>query len=191
MSIILVIFIRVLILPTLYISIKPFHCPYIEDCTFFLTIVTSCSGGVHIILIILASINILITLFLSIFVACFYADESPKSDLPWALSDARMRLIKVTKLTFSAVILSSDFYEGSFVVCMITFFLLDAFLLYSQLTTASYLHRVPQALELVSSTTTGFFAICFVALNELDVYEFRRLMSSLICPLSCLLLCCL
>lgn len=68
------------------------------------------------------------------------------------------------KLVFSAIALSSDFYKSSFVVCMVALALFDAFSLYSQLTTASYLYKVPQALELVFSTTTGFFAIYFVVL---------------------------
>jgi len=165
-------FIQVLILPILYISIKTFGCTYISS-------VISCKSAVHIILTIIAVVNGLSVIFFSVLISCFYADESPKSKLPWALCDIRIKLAHAGKHIANAVILSTEFYNSSFIFCLAILIIFDLFSVYSHLTSASYLYRVPQVIDVVSSTTTGFFAIWFlffyVFLNILTlVFQYRN-----------------
>jgi len=112
-------------------------------------------------------VNCLLIAFVAFTSAWFFSDESPNSNLPWALRNPRLAVLRVIKLLFGAAIASQNATQEYSSVCLLVLIIIDLVSLYLHIISTSYLSKVVQTFDISFASCTlvfGTYALLVIVL---------------------------
>lgn len=156
-SVSLVVFRKLLLFPSCYAMTRFYSCFYLPSCMCWCDLALSCRGVGHIALAVLGTAIYLLIVALTLITAWFFADESPDSQLPWAVRNHRIEVLKIVKLMFGATMLGQNSTRGYATVCLLLLINADALVLYLHIICASYLNGAVQIFDIAFTSATVIY----------------------------------
>lgn len=161
MSIYLMLMKTIILLPLTYVSAQTYDCSDVQDCknTNILLLDFPCMGQIHILCIVVGILNYAFTfpiLSLSLFL---FNDNSPNTNIPWALADIRTEIIYCCKMFAGSMIYAIDPGFNFSSIYLICFSIADAMSLFMHIYSNSYLHSYIQIVDITGIVITLIFTL--------------------------------
>ena len=137
---------------------------------FLYNLVTGCMSALHIIMLIIAILDYILILFILFLVSYFFADEGINSRVPWALCNFKVDLLRVIKLIFGAIALSSNLNKNYALISLIVFVIIDVIILYSHIFFLIYLYQIVQISDIIFTTITFLYSLYLLIVDVIYGY---------------------